>query len=379
MGKRHIVFQVVLLVFVFKLIIFGVAFLTFEFGEFCTGCYRENFIYPPEERITWKTAFKTWDANHFLYLADQGYVKGAMGNQMMPMYPFAIALLKKLTFGSGVLAGLLLSNTLSLIAFLYLFKFVEQRYDTAIAFRTLLYALVFPTSFFFTRIYSESLFFLLIIMSFYYLYKGQYLRASLIALFLPLTRAVGILMIFPFAVYIWSREYPKRSGSIRTIRKLLYAVSPALGLCVSMLLMKIITGNWFEHFEAQQLIGSAKHSLLYMFNIPKWFMENFVYAEFSLGSFRTTLFDRIAFFFYLIFLWWIYKRQDRTHFVYALLMGMVPALSDHFISYGRFLIVIFPLYIQLALTSFNHRRLQVLMFLCQCTLLGAHSLGYWVI
>jgi len=362
-----------------KILLLAVVVLTFHVGEFCVGCYEQNFIFQPEAPITWKTAFKTWDAALFLQLAERGYVVGAKTSQMMPLYPFTIGILKKVT-QDPIVTGLILSNVFSFIAFLYLFKFVEQRFDTTVAWRAVMYALVFPMSFFFTRIYAESLFLLLAILFFYHLYQGHYGRAALFAFLLPLTKTVGMLIIFPFFAYILSKGRPGKTHLAVTMdRRFLLVISPLLGLFCSMFIMMMFTGNWFEHFDAQFGTAASRYSLMYMINIPKWFMDNFIYVDFSIDSFRTTLFDRIAFFFYLIFLWWIYKRQDRTHFVYALFMGMVPALSDHFISYGRFLIVIFPLYIQLALTSFNHRRLQVLMFLCQCTLLGAHSLGYWVI
>jgi len=369
--------HVVVLVLVAKCVFLLYSPITFYISDFYSEAYIVNRPYPPDEEIGWWSTLKTWDAMHHLRLADLGYVGHSLSNAFMPLFPLAIYALKVITFDSGLAAGLILSNVFSLVAFVYLFLLVKRLHNATVAFRAVVYALVFPTGFFFTRIYADSLFLLLSVLLFYDLYRNRLGWASGWAFLMPLTKPAGIFAIVPFGIYIFQQRTSENIWRKMFNRKMLYACTPMLSLLLSMLHMKIAMGNWFEHFDAEKLY-IAQYSISKIFDLPAWFFENFVHIKLSWHGMTNSLFDRIMFLFYLILLWCVFKRKDNMLFSYAFCLGMVPALSDHFMSYSRFLILIFPLYIELALSRIPHLYMQFILLSVQIYLLTLHSLYYWV-
>lgn len=368
--------QIVIWILAAKLVVLLSTFLAFQFGTFHKEQYLSQFVYPTSE-ITWHTAYRTWDACHWLYIADHGFAKGSNSNVLFPLFPAAIALAKKIVFGNGLLSGLAVSNLFSFFGFIYLFKYVREKYDLKMAWNTLAYALAFPTSFFFTRVYSESLFFFLCVLLFYALSKKKVFKAAICGFFLPLARPTGILIELPVVVYALIDFKSKTGQKEKSVFKYFYVVSPLLGFALNLLLMKVLTGNWFEQFDGQRHFA-AGNSISNIFNLQKWFFENFVFVNWAWYGDVNNIMDRLFFLFYLWLLFKIAKKRDLTMFSFCLVMGLIPALSDHFMGYMRYLIVIFPLYIQLATEPFYHKRIQATMFLCQLTFNFMHSLSYWV-
>ena len=92
-------------------------------------------------------------------------------------------------FVSGILAA-----NLSLIAgLIYLVRLVRLDYGPAVARRAALYALVFPTTLFFSAVYTEATFLATTVAAFYYARRGQWLMAGIFSGAATLTRSPGIL------------------------------------------------------------------------------------------------------------------------------------------------------------------------------------------
>lgn len=143
--------KLVLIILLFKITIFLVIFLGYIFLPFNGYCYRANFTYPAGEEIGLGTAFKTWDAQHYLFLAEKGYSPDQMSNAFSPLYPFLIKMFRPLLFNNSLAAGLALSNLFSMIATIFFYVFVRDQLklpDTA-AFNSSLLLLAFPTGSFF--------------------------------------------------------------------------------------------------------------------------------------------------------------------------------------------------------------------------------------
>ncbi len=377
MSLRNIAIIVVLV----KILQLVVPFISFQILPFqLESAYRgDNLGYPSDEPIGWKTTFKTWDASSYLYLAKNGYEVGGIANQMPPLFPFLINLAKRVV-GSFTIAGLMLNNLFSFLALIGLYQLTRSYYDEAVASKTILYALCFPSSFFFSRVYSEGLFLCLTVFLFYFLSRHKYGRAALCALLLPLARTIGVFIVLPVLAYLFfdKKGAVKAQGEgADTFKKITVCVAPLFGLSIAMFFFYQTTGNWFELFEAHR-INASQHSIANLFRLKEWLYDNFIHLHWQWHGTDNSAFDRLAFFLFLILLYRIFREQNMTMFVYALVFGMVPALSDHFMSYARFLIIIFPLFIQMALDFRHHRIILALMLLSQLKLLAFHSLGYWV-
>lgn len=362
-----------------------IAYTTFPFN---TTYYLPNFIYPRNEALSLKTAFKTWDAQHFLFLSEKGYQHHIDSNAFAPLYPFSLFLLNGVTKDSFV-SGLIASTVYSFVGFYLFFLLVEKWYNTTTAYKSLFFLLCFPTSFFFSLLYSESLFFLCLMLFFFFLSKKKLFLASLMALLIPTVRLVGIFISIPFVSwYIF--EYHKLTlyTEVAVIgRKLLrkdslFLLSPLLGLGLVMSYFFFTTGNAFAQLDAQKQFVSH-YSILSFFN-PFLVVRSLFHFPLALHGFTNSLLDRVFFLGFLFLLFVMRKRISLTFFVVSVVFGVLPVLGGSFMSYMRYLAVVFPLYIALAKVvdekkyAFLEFPLLFLFVLLQTLFIIMHSLNYWV-
>jgi hypothetical protein len=156
-----------------------------------------------------------WDSGWYLSIAQHGYqlsgdVQSVQSNiAFFPLYPFLVRLFALLvpaawrTRGTVLLVGVVLSNLFLLAALVLLFKLVLTMFDDdAVARKSVLYLLLFPTSFFFSCFYTESAFLLLGVATFYLATKRLWLPAAITGFLLSLTRPLGALILVP-ALWIY--------------------------------------------------------------------------------------------------------------------------------------------------------------------------------
>ncbi len=125
----------------------------------------------------------------------------------------------------------------------------------------------------------------------------------------------------------------------------LLALCPLLGYAAYFGLMHVWTGNAPEGFEAQKNYPNSP-SIANMFNVTGF--TNALLNIHSLDGMMDSALDRVFFVLFLALLWPIY-RLDKTWFFYVLPAGLVPVLSSWFMSYRRYLMVLFPLFVVPAL------------------------------
>ncbi len=370
--------QLLTLVIIIKLSILFIIFLSYNFMEFNQVAYVKNFHYPENTTIKLQTAYKTWDAQHYLYLAEEGYAPNQMSNAFYPLFPFIIKVFRPLFFGNTLISGLFLSNIFSIIGLIFFYLFVKELFNSEIAFRSSLLFLAFPTCFYTSLVYTESLFFLIIILLFYYLYQNRFLPTIILTFLLPLSRAQGILIVVPLFIFFLFRKINlKKTFSLP--KKCFLFLSLIVGFIINLIIIKLTTGSYFAAFEAQKyFIGD--YSILNIFNIYNWFIKNFINITFTLHEFSTSIINRIFFFFFIIALYFIYKYLDRTMFTYSLVIGLIPAFAGDFMSYPRYLVMVFPIFIASAikLKKNYYIYLALFMMIIQIRALVSHSLYYWV-
>lgn len=139
-----------------------------------------------------------WDGNSYTFIATHGYVTSGPERFFIifpPLYPLFIRFF--MIFGiNSTIAAFLVSNVFFIGAMLILFKLVETDYRKRIAYLTVVLISIFPTSFFFSVAYPESLFVFLFAFSFYLTRKKMFLLSGLVGGLAVITRPFGI-VIFP--------------------------------------------------------------------------------------------------------------------------------------------------------------------------------------
>ncbi|HUO57925.1 MAG TPA: hypothetical protein VMV05_07080 [bacterium] len=364
--KKVLILAGVLKLSALLLILLGARLFTFQDQN-----YLSNFHYPVGEPIGIWTLFKTWDAQHYLYLADQGYKPDQVSNAYFPLLPWLIGFLKPLTAGSGLLAGLPLSFLLALLGIGFLYRLTREEFSESTAWATCLLMLTFPMGFFNGLVYTESLF-LLLLVAFFYFRKNEKLYGALgCAFLLPLSRPPGIILfILLIADWVFRAEIRKRD--------LAYLAAQITGLGVYFLVMEQSTGDALAGFHAHQYLVTGNLAVLSM-NPLEWWSRNFFTVQYSFDDLKTSLLNRISFLGWLGSTFLAWKRLPRPYFFLLLGLGIVSAFSTELVSYSRYLSVIFPFFILLAIWLEEKALWLALAWLpLQAYFAVRHALNYWV-
>jgi hypothetical protein len=307
------------------------------------------------QNIDWIRALTGWDSGEYLRLSYTGYAKGEPNCAFFPLWPFLIRICSKLTLGSHFIAGLLLANIISLIALCRLHRFVAGFQGREIANISLILFLAFPSALCFSMIYSESLFLLLVVLFLDGLHNRKYWQLAICSLLLPLARAIGILCVLPafWQVLESAREHLRECASLPDSRRnflrllvpsmsnpgSLAILGLATGFAIYLIIMQLQTGNRWEGFEAQRLFP-AHGSVANIFDLG-----GFGKAFLRIGSVHEmtdSALDRSLFILFVACMPTLF-RLNKTWFMYALVSGLIPAMSN-----SRYLLMCFPIFVVVA-------------------------------
>jgi hypothetical protein len=146
---------------------------------------------------------------------------------------------------------------------------------------------------------------------------------------------------------------------------------PLLGFIAYLVFMYAFTGNAFEGFTAQKAYPNSP-SITNMFNVRG--IAASLFNVNSIGGMMDGLEDRLFFFLFLGLLPFIYC-LDKTWFFYALPAGLVPALTNWFMSYRRYAIMLFPMFVVLAQLLDNVKS----RWLFWCIVVALGALQAWAV
>jgi hypothetical protein len=151
---------------------------------------------------------------------------------------------------------------------LVLWSWVRERAGLAAAERAALALLLYPLSFYFNTIYSESFFFLLCVLSLRSADRGRWVSAALWATLATLTRPLGILLVPAFALAF---AQPLRTRTL-PLRAYLALALPALGLGCFAVYLWVKFGTPFALVHAQRDGWNVGHG----WNVPQLRRRAFV-------------------------------------------------------------------------------------------------------
>ncbi len=242
--------------------------------------------------------FSRWDGGWYLDIVKHGYHfkpnHGLHANTaFFPLYP-ALMRAASTLFGrsdaSILLAGLLISNLSLLVALAYLTALVRLDFSEEIASRSVLYLLAFPTTLFFSAVYTESLFLVQRI------FQWRKVRADL-----------ATLALIPAALALHFAYLGRRFG------------------------------NFWLFLQTEKDWGRP------LIGAPGRFAS---FAHFAGGDLFVALLTLIS----IIVAW---RRLQPSYALYATLVFLMPLASGSLLGMGRFCLVVFFLFIVLAIAGEN--------------------------
>lgn len=379
-------------VFLFKLIYLSlVACAIWGWADLDTGSFNSLMRqWPLNGAPTFGSHFAAWDGAHYLFLSEQGYVAGTSSCAFYPLWPLWIRWLAPLAGGDLLWSGLLWSNVFSGIGFALFYRVVAVRYGHRIGILSLVFLLAFPGSLFFQFIYSESLFFLLLMVLWWSLQGNRWGWIVLSGFLLPLTRAVGLLAMLPILwhlitrrpIFTWMPKFARRLSADGTVIKTeaswhnapawLLAGVPLLGFATYLGLMHAWTGNSLEGLQAQRFWGNV-HSASNALNPIKTAAA--LFNPTTVHEFTGSVVDRTCFIFMLYCLPLCLK-LDRSFAVWIYMLGVFPAMSGTFTSFTRYASTVFPMFVALGvlLAAREHTRWRNVLL---AVFLAGHLILLW--
>ena len=296
------------------------------------------------ESYPWLNVWCRWDSNWYRSVAQDGYKFSPTEKSnaaFFPLYPLLMRAVHVFSpsnsDASWFLSGVIASNAALLLALFYLYRLVRIDFDEGTAARAVLYLLVFPTSFFFSAVYSESVFLLVVLGAFYHARKAQWLIAGLLAGAATIGRSPGFLIAIPLLIeYLAQRQY-----RLRDIKAdILWLAAIPLSAAAHMFYFHWRFGNMLAVIDAQRTWGGDWGRL-------KWPWEPFMQLMQEPLGFDATV-DVIFAVVSLALSIAAAARLRLSYGLYALLSYTFLTAWGKFESMPRYALVLFPAFIILA-------------------------------
>lgn len=293
------------------------------------------------------------DNIYYLGLASHGYSQSF--SKYAAFYPAWPMLLR--FFGCGEFDGMyesgfywspLVSAVISIVfwaaGLFLLFRWATRTMSSRMAWSIVLANLLLPSSMTFWIGFSESLFFFLFVCFLVFSDGARPWLAWIAAFFLSLTRPVGIMVLIIPAVSVLIDH--RRKVAIGSVFGFL------LGWVVYFGTMWYTMGDPLSGWIAQKFYTNQP-SLLYLFEMKKFFNSFMLVKSFHdpVGSFL----DRFVFILAVICvlrLWLIRPSWCLA----ACCMLLIPAITNQFLSFSRFTIVVIPLLVPIGLALLQMKK-----------------------
>lgn len=331
----------------------------------------------------WYWAWANFDGQHYLSIAQKaGYGFGQQA--FFPLFPLLIKFFGG-TFGGSLgslsLAGLIISNVAFVVALIGLYKLLRLDFPQRITRLTVILLLVFPVSFYFGSVYTESLFLALVVWAFFFAKKNKWMLACVLGGLAAATRVIGVLLLPILFIELLQKTRTK----ILDIRYLYLLLIP-LGLIAYMYYLSQTYGDPLLFLRALPGFGEQRSATpivlpqvfyRYIFKILPAVNYSYIPTAF------TTLLEFLLGGGFLILVVLAFKKLSLSYSLFLALGYLVPTLSGSFSSLPRYCLVLFPAFIMGAIYLDNAPRIIKLTVLSifavgLCVATALFVRGYWV-
>ncbi len=349
--------------------------------------------------------WRHFDSGFYVDIAEHGYwpastLQTASNWIFHPLYPLLIYPFGHLFGGSDAafdIGGVLVSNVAAVVAVIYLYLLLRRDFGAKISSRATIYLSIFPTSFYLTAIYSESVFLACAVACIYYARQRRWWLAGLCGGLASLARIQGLALAVPVAWEYWqvlSDHYaplPDMSEMSQIEKANAWLISRLYGLMLAARKLR----NWF--------------TALAITLIPLGLTPFLVYSQVKTGDFlapihnhsvgwgryfevpwRTTIFafehplpanpldwnfwilNVVMIVVFLSFTIWAFRRLPAIYSLYTLMMVILPLSTASINSISRYYLIVFPAFILLAMWS-DHAKDSNRHFLITCLFMSMQT------
>lgn len=295
-----------------------------------------------------------WDSAWYLNIADNGYSTLPHQSKIdatcckisnfgfFPTYPILMRFLSGLVGGSFT-AGLIISNLSLIISAMFLYYLTKEEFDERIAKLSVNALFLYPVAFIYSGIFTESTALLFSLASIYYAKKNNWFISGLFGSLFALTRVDGMLLApVLFLLYLHQKRF-----DLKKIGENIFSIAlvPA-GTLIFMFYSYLVTNDFLYFFHLKSHYWHTRlENPFYVIAV----MVSITIAKGDYGYTPTILMVISAF----ILIGYLLKNSKLSLIlkIYTLIFTLVPAISGDLslISFPRHTLLIFPIYIYLAI------------------------------
>lgn len=309
-----------------------------------------------------------WDSQWYIQIARDGYWFRPLQQSnvaFFPLYPGLVRLLGPVLGDNLVLAGFVVSNLAFLLGLIFVYRLAELTLEDPTrpgestgrrgAERTVFYLAFFPTAFFFSAVYTESLFFMLSVATAYLAHRRHWALATTTGLLAAATRNLGI-ALWGLVMWEWMRSHGWQLGRIHrmeTWRQLWRGVRAnwadlivigaiPLGLIIYMAFLQLNFARPLAFVEVQAAWGRdniGPHAVLLR---ELTAVSNLTINKSNLSR----ALNLSGFLLVLATVPFIWRRMGEGYALYVLIFALLPA-SSALQSMIRYVLPLFPIFIVL--------------------------------
>lgn len=300
--------------------------------------------------------FARWDSGWYFQIAQGGYsiqarnLEGQTNTAFFPLYPAIISLASGFGWQGMLVLGITVSNVAFVLGICLLYDLSQRLVGRKVARLASCLAVFGPFSVFFSAVYTESLFFLATVASFWLAQKRWLYPAMTSAALAAVTRVAGALVIpFVLLVYLSGPSYKQlsqRSGRAFLLREA-QKIVPALLIGVFPLALHLASlqlrfGNAFQFAISQ---GAWMKNLGLMALAGRWtqLLDPIRVASGQVDIMGLINSGALAISVILIAIGFFHSLLPRPMLAWSLLTILASSLV--WISGARFASSLFPLYI----------------------------------
>lgn len=285
-----------------------------------------------------------YDGSQFIALAQHGYSPDTAS--FFPLYP---AILRLAGTNATVLAawGIVVSHLAFFAALVIVAKITARDFGVVTARRTLWVLALLPTSFIFSALYSDSLFLMLLALTWYLWTSGHFWQCCVVGLLTGLTRNSGLVVTAALAISLWQRDDRRFAVSLPAV------LSPTVGLVAFQLYLAIRFANPLVGINAHHVYGRALAA-------PWQPLVGDIQALLALNPLSVAALVSLAPI--AIAIWLVWQHRNRVPLAYPVLLLGVIAMEliyprdyvPHLNGTLRFLAAMFPFAQMIALSMKSH-------------------------
>lgn len=225
-----------------------------------------SLVYARPDNLVLDIFASRWDSSFYVAIAQDGYKYTNVPLPYVAFFPLLPLLMRGATWviADVLVAGLFITNMALLLAAMLLHRLVDMEWGSGIADRSVWYLLIFPTSFYGSAVYGDSLYLLGVIAAALFARSDRWIAAAISGMVAALARPMGVLVVLMLVLEWWQQR--RTNAGLRLSWPVVIAfLAPIAGLAAYMLYLQVSFGDALAFVHAQEFWGRDQ-SLLSLFD-----------------------------------------------------------------------------------------------------------------